>query len=293
MTFQWIIDKIRYYLNIIWIKYYYNNIMILPHKTHNDIIMILLHQWWLTAKQLYEQLFDETITLTQLYNILKLLYNQQIISKHEKKYHINAMRIHQLEDAIKHYHPKHQSINRSELRIGSHVTLKAWSLSELDPIRWDVFYGLCKKSQTQEIHSYYTHTYYPIGMYETEKTFFESARYQFHTAIQHNTPLDQYGIKLYQQMWIQDIKSCSKSLLFGTEWRVINIIGPYVIDFLMPQILEHYFVYHFSTVQHIYDFNHLQFTSLFQMPIQCNLKIIHDPALAEQYRRLIIWQLRQ
>jgi hypothetical protein len=269
--------------------------MILSHKNHDDIISLLLKYGSCTAKQIYEYLTqwtEDSITLAQLYNILKILYQCQIISKYDKKYHINTIWIDQLEQVVLAHRNDHQMIDWSNLDIWKHIILKASNLGELDPIRWDVFHGLGKQSGLKKIYTYNTHLYHVIGMHETEKAFFGSGSYQFYNIVQHKNSLNDYGSILYSQMWVDQICYSSKNLLFGTEGRVINVIWDYIIDFLMPEILEHYFAYHFNTVQDMSQFNQVQFNSLFQMPIQCQLKIIYDPELANQYRRMIQNQLK-
>jgi Fe2+ or Zn2+ uptake regulation protein len=90
--------------------------MLTIHPTHNAIIAALLHAGALDTKEIHRYLIDNTensVTLAQLYNILKQLYNSQIISKYDKKYQINMLWINQLEDAVRAYYQKTNQIDRA------------------------------------------------------------------------------------------------------------------------------------------------------------------------------------
>jgi hypothetical protein len=262
---------------------------------HNAIINLLLLDGSLTTKQLHERLMqhEETnVTLTQLYNILKQLYNSQIVSKYEKKYQINMLWINQLEDTVKNYYQKSNHIDRKSFDEGQRIVLKAGSLAELDPIWGDVFYTLGNLAGTADIHTYNSDLYHVIGMYATEKNFYSSTKYNFHFVVQRPCVLNDYGIDLYQKVGIRDIIYAKTDMLFGTPGRVINVVGDYIIDFLMPEQMEHYFNYHFTAIQEMTQFHQSQFTALFDLPIQCKLTVIHSKVLAAQYREVLMGEGR-
>lgn len=200
--------------------------------------------------------------------------------------------INQLEETVRTYYQRSNQIDWKSFGEGQRIVLKAGSLAELDPIWGDVFYTLGNLSGSADIHTYNSDVYHIIGMYATEKNFYSSTKYNFHFVVQRQNTLNDYGIGLYKQVGITDIIYAKHEMLFGTPGRVINIMGPYIIDFLMPEQLEHYFNYHFTTIQDMSQFHQSQFNALFDLPVQCKLTVIHDAKLAEQYRKVLMGETK-
>ncbi len=75
---------------------------------------------------------------------------------------------------------------------------------------------------------------------------------------------------------------------FFDHGYLLNIVGDYYIECIMPDILNSYFELIFQSVDSLGSFNSNLYQEIFKMKAPCQISVIYSPTKTELFRKKIL-----
>ncbi len=161
------------------------------------------------------------------------------------------------------------------------------SLYNLDPLWNDIIALLTEQSEEKTIYFFNPHTWYILGMEDTEARLFNGIKKiggKVLYAFGHDTFLDQYGRKLLQLQGVHTLVYPNHP--FPKENYILNIFGDFILEVLLPDSLVRHFRFFFDNTKSMKDFDPQLFTDIFQMKAKCKLTLRRSKKDAEELKKI-------
>ncbi|MCX6824202.1 MAG: hypothetical protein NT085_03670 [candidate division SR1 bacterium] len=266
--------------------------MILFDPLYDVLVSVFTEHQKLSTQELHTHINKKiSISLPNLYKVIRKLLDDQILIKESGKLSLHSRRIAELyttADTLRKVYVENSSYNL-DLKEGEIINFQANNIKDIDGIRGDVCLNVHRLYDISEpMYIYHAHPYYALGMYDTEMTFF--------TTTQKNTPvyllfsdtgfLDTYGAELYKKAGMKNV-AISKKHPFLQDGYCLNIIGEYIFEFIYPKAISEYFKVFFSSTHEAKQFNKELFGKIFEMKGECKITLRRSKKDADMFKKEI------
>ncbi len=264
--------------------------MIFQNPVHDKIIS-LLSKGPAKMDQIYQCVQTE-ISRPNLYKIISQMIENQTLVKQEGTIRLNSTRVLSVMELSRTIKQNYLSSQKTSIALEDkeEKVYTSDTLYKLDSIRGDLLQQINKKYAYKEPNYFYNaHTYHIIWMPETEETIHRAIGEQWPDAyflVGNNTELDTYGANLLKMIPWYHLAYMNKPS-FMSEWYLLNVVGDYYIEVILPEVIAKHFALIFSSVQDIDTFHIAPFIDLFHLKADYSLKIRRDSQNADHLRSKI------
>ena len=269
------------------------------HPLQSAIIEVLSGAREITAAELLLKLRSGhglEASRQNVYRTIGQLLERQVLVRSKGRLSLNLMWVTHLErlsETIReHYLDEGNQFQDLPRKEGEVRKFKAHSLLELDPVWNHALLELARVNSGQLFYAYNAHAWYPVGMEQTELAMFRGL-------LQHgvscrmlygdNTFLDSYGLRKALLAGV-DAKAVPHQELpppFRPHDHIVWAAGGHVIECLLPEVLSRHFLFFFSVVQGIENFDSQLFADVFRLRAACSLIVRKASAEADEWRERI------
>ena len=234
----------------------------------------------------------EKISLPNFYKIINNLIENQTLIKEQGELKLHTTRILTLTEFTNKIKQTYLESNiiKIDLKEWEQKIFYASSLIDLDNVRADLLSNIALKySKNENLYSYYSHLYPTLWVPETETTNLKNMKQllkNIYILAGNENTMNQHAKDILSLQWINVV--CNYKTKFLKEWYFIDIIGEYILEILLTNIMVQYFRVFFDNIQNIKDFNPELFQNIFKMKTECKITIRHNKKDAEMFKKEIM-----
>lgn len=245
-------------------------------------------------KERVEQDHGLSFSRQHFYKVLADMRTYQLVSKVKSGYVVEMRWIAALQNycqgAMTNLSNMKWQTSDFPLEEGQRKEYFAKNLSALDPIWDNITLSLFRLTGEEEELSYTPHLYWRLN---TRYSFQEFERLcsifklQSYELVGSSSPLDVYAKSLITSDTIdRTVTLCSDSP-FTSEGFTFQVIGDYLIEFVMPPSLRIHFDNLFATVESVKELNQDYYNSIFTIEEMCKLTVSRNPAKAAKFAGIV------
>jgi hypothetical protein len=265
------------------------------HPLQSAIIETLCLTAECSTKELYQAISKEyniETSSANLYRIVQLMFEQQILTKHKGKLSLNKLWIEQIKQHIERFeslrsHNYEHPI--AKLVDGERTEFWSDSLANLDSIWNSTLSYVASQDENKKWYYYNAHAYHALAMPDEEIKLYNTITgmgFEYYFLWGNDTYLDQYGANL---MKVDKLYKCvSDNHSFPQSGYICNSCGDFMIECFFPEATISHFNAYFNYIQDIKDFELDIFRDIFHIKSKCKISVRRDSHDAQVFQQQIM-----